>query len=71
VAGDRTAIVVVAGVGDERCGWAAERIADGLAQHQGWRIREVAAERYQVAGRFGALPNPAGQEMARISLDST
>lgn len=66
----RTAILVVAGVGDERRGQAAERIADGLARHQGWVVTTLSQERYPVPARFGAPADVAGQDLSRIAVQA-
>ena len=47
---NRTAIVVVAGVGDEGSGEGAERIVEGLLRHGGWSAGEEVTEWYPVAG---------------------
>ena len=44
----RTAIVVVAGVGDEGSGEGAERIVEGLLRHGGWSAGEEVTEWYPV-----------------------
>jgi hypothetical protein len=45
---NRTAIVVVAGVGDEGSGEGAERIVQGLLRHGGWSAGEEVTEWYPV-----------------------
>jgi hypothetical protein len=45
---NRTAIVVVAGVGDEGSGEGAERIVEGLLRHGGWSAGEEVTEWYPV-----------------------
>ena len=47
---NRTAIVVVAGVGDEGSGEGAERIVEGLLRHGGWAAGDEVTEWYPVAG---------------------
>ena len=46
---NRTAIVVVAGVGDEGSGEGAQRIVEGLLRHGGWSAGEEVTEWYPVA----------------------
>lgn len=46
---NRTAIVVVAGVGDEGSGEGAERIVEGLLRHGGWSAGDEVTEWYPVA----------------------
>lgn len=66
---DRTAIVVVAGVGDETPGATAEIVAEGLARHAGYRRISEEVEWFPAADRPGGSA-PAIRSVRRFSLRS-